>query len=96
VLDQALGCSESDSANASRRCLRGFGWITMCPPQIAERLGGAAALLDSSAFHTVCRLPAGGLWLQATEHVTPYTPTHVAISTYAASSWRTSTPSTPP
>ena len=76
VLDQALGRSCSDSANASRRYLRGYGWITICPPEIADRLGGADALLGCSAFHTVYRLPAGGLWLQATEHVGQYTPAH--------------------
>lgn len=79
VLDQALGRSESDSANASRQYLRGYGWITICPPEIADRLGGANALLSSGAFHTVHRLPAGGLWLQATEHVSHYTPAHAEV-----------------
>jgi hypothetical protein len=62
VLDQALGRSESDSANASRQYLRGYGWITICPPEIADRLGGADTFRSSTAFHTV--------------HVSEYTPTH--------------------
>jgi hypothetical protein len=36
--------------------------------------GGPDALLGSDVFHTVDRLPAGGLWLPATEHVGQYTP----------------------
>lgn len=52
--------------------LRGFSWITVVPPRVAVRLGGASALADTKLFHEVRPLAHGGVLLRATEHLTEY------------------------
>lgn len=46
--------------------LRGYEWLTVVPPGLAERLGGASTLRGTGAFADVVELPGGAVWLQAT------------------------------
>jgi uncharacterized protein YndB with AHSA1/START domain len=55
-----------------RETLRGYSWITICPPELAARLGGAASLRGSGAFWDVAELPTGGVFLQATPDFAGY------------------------
>lgn len=57
---------------AGRRVLRGYSWVTVCPAELAARLGGAAALAGCGAFVRVEELPRGAVWLQATEDFAGY------------------------
>ncbi|MEU0094482.1 hypothetical protein [Kribbella sp. NPDC006257] len=66
-LDMALGRDFITSIEESTTFLRGYGWITLCPKVLADRLGGAAGLLASEAFVAVRRLESGDVLLQATE-----------------------------
>jgi hypothetical protein len=50
----------------SRATLRGYAWLTICPQEIGDRLGGLAALRDSGAFAQCDVLTNGGYWLLAT------------------------------
>lgn len=50
----------------SRHQLRGYDWLTICPQELAGRLGGTSALRATGAFHEVTQLPGGGVWLLAT------------------------------
>jgi hypothetical protein len=55
-----------------RDVLRGYSWVTVCAPELAQRLGGARALTASRAFHQVRQLPAGQVLLQATPLLEQY------------------------
>nr|WP_221378577.1 hypothetical protein [Actinoplanes polyasparticus] len=55
------------TALTSRETLRGYAWLTVCPREIGERLGGLDTFRGSGAFAEAERLPAGGYWLLATE-----------------------------
>ena len=46
--------------------MRGYSWITICPQEIGDRLGGEEALRATGAFCEVSSLRAGGYWLLAT------------------------------
>ena len=50
----------------SREQLRGYDWLTICPKELADRLGGTGALRATGAFHEVAQLSGGGVWLLAT------------------------------
>jgi hypothetical protein len=56
----------------SRQVLRGYDWLTVCPQELADRLGGVEALRDTGAFHEVARLSGGGVWLLATADYRDY------------------------
>lgn len=58
-LDAVLRRRKRTSLREGRRFLRGYAWVTVCPAELAVRLGGAAALEDSGAFHRVLPLRAG-------------------------------------
>jgi hypothetical protein len=75
ILDGALQRAGWESANNSRTYLRGYGWVTICPQELADQLGGAERLAASGAFFAVRPLAGGGVWLQATETPTGYRPT---------------------
>jgi hypothetical protein len=62
----------AESMMAGREVLRGYSWVTVCPRELAERLGGADGLAASGAFAEVEELPHGGMWLQATDHFVEY------------------------
>ncbi|WP_426506742.1 hypothetical protein ACPPVO_52115 [Dactylosporangium sp. McL0621] len=51
----------------ARTALRGYDWVTVVPPELVARLGGAGVLRDSGAFHRVEGLAHGGVLAQATE-----------------------------
>ncbi|GID91965.1 hypothetical protein Adi01nite_13770 [Amorphoplanes digitatis] len=56
----------------SRKYLRGYSWLTVLPAELAEQLGGVAALSASGAFAEVSALATGGVWLQATADYRAY------------------------
>jgi hypothetical protein len=56
----------------TRERLRGYSWLTIASQEVAEKLGGAAALAATGAFAKVELLTEGGLWLLATEDFTDY------------------------
>lgn len=60
------------SVRLAREVLRGYSWVTICPPELAGRLGGVSGMVDSGAFATVKELTHGGLWLQATPDAAAY------------------------
>jgi hypothetical protein len=61
-----------DTIPNSRRTLRGYSWLTICPQELADRLGGVDALRATGAFHEVEQLAAGGVWLLATADYRDY------------------------
>ncbi|GAA4509141.1 hypothetical protein GCM10023191_069910 [Actinoallomurus oryzae] len=71
-LEDRLYISAEAGIQSSPEILRGYPWITICPPGLAERLGGLAAIRATGAFYEVSSLRAGGLWLQATERIEDY------------------------
>ncbi len=66
ALDTALRRYPDDSARDSRKFLRGYEWVTICPKELAERLGGAERIRASGAFADVVALHSGAVLLQAT------------------------------
>ncbi|MGI5213730.1 hypothetical protein [Plantactinospora sp. CA-290183] len=72
ILDAALGRSAAVSARESRGHLRGYEWVTVCPKELAARLGGPDRLRASGAFAEVLPLRHGGLVLRATDHPAGY------------------------
>jgi hypothetical protein len=65
-LDIALRRKVKASADASRQWLRGYEWLTVCPAQLVQQLGGIEALRGSGAFAEITPLTHGGALLQAT------------------------------
>jgi hypothetical protein len=65
-LDNALRRDDRHSVEQSRQQLRGYSWVTVLPRELAERLGGTAAVEAAGAAVEVRRLAAGGLLLRAT------------------------------
>jgi len=61
-----------ESMLAGREVLRGYSWVTVCPGELAARLGGVDALAASGAFARVEQLRCGGVWLQATKRFAEY------------------------
>ncbi|MFE4703287.1 hypothetical protein ACFRIC_40090 [Streptomyces sp. NPDC056738] len=72
-LDTVLRRKPRTSLREGRQFLRGYAWVTVCPAELAARLGGAAALEDSGAFHRVLPLRARGVLLQASATMDGYT-----------------------
>jgi hypothetical protein len=56
-----------------REVLRGYSWVTIVAPALADRLGGAGSLAASGAFYEVSPLPNGSLWLRATPAINEFT-----------------------
>jgi hypothetical protein len=56
----------------SREVLRGYDWLTICPQELAGRLGGADRIRATGAFHEVAPLRGGGIWLLATADYRDY------------------------
>ena len=52
-----------------RDVLYRYSWVTIIPPELAARLGGAATLTSSGAFVDVSELPGGSVWLRATRTI---------------------------
>jgi len=55
-----------------REVLRGYSWVTICAPELAERLGGVPALTASGAFYQVHKLSGGQVLLRATPLLEQY------------------------
>ncbi|WP_328443335.1 hypothetical protein OG780_44425 [Streptomyces sp. NBC_00386] len=72
-LDTVLRRRRRTSLREGRQFLRGYAWVTVCPAELVTRLGGAAVLEDSGAFHRVFPLRAGGVLLQASATMDGYT-----------------------
>lgn len=66
-LDAVLKRKLRTSVAEARQGLRGYAWVTVCPAELTDALGGADALKRSGAFHRVVSLASGGTVLQATE-----------------------------
>lgn len=60
------------SVAEARHFLRGYAWVTVCPEELTEELGGADSLERTGAFHRVVPLASGGTVLQATETISGY------------------------
>jgi hypothetical protein len=69
---QATRWSGVQATAFSRARLRGYEWVTVCPGQLAERLGDVQGLLASGAFVRVAPLRAGGVLLQASDTIAGY------------------------
>jgi hypothetical protein len=52
--------------------LRGYSWVTICAPEPAARLGGAAALTATGAFYEVSTFSGGQVFLRATPLIEDY------------------------
>jgi hypothetical protein len=72
ALEDATGQQPEDTVPRCREVLRGYSWVTVGAPQIAARLGGAAALTASGAFDEVTELPGGQVFLRATPLIQDY------------------------
>jgi hypothetical protein len=71
-LVRGIGVDRAEKIPRSRELLRGYDWLTICPQELADRLGGVEALRGISAFHEVAQLPGGGVWLLATADYRDY------------------------
>jgi hypothetical protein len=71
-LIRGIGVDRPEKIPRSRELLRGYDWLTICPRELADRLGGVEALRGTSAFHEVAQLPGGGAWLLATADYRDY------------------------
>jgi hypothetical protein len=72
-LNAALNRDPSEATEPARTALRGYDWVTVIPPELTERLGGAGALRATGAFHRVVGLARGGALVQATESPRAFT-----------------------
>ncbi|MET8077805.1 hypothetical protein [Streptomyces sp. NPDC005303] len=72
-IEAALTRDLDESLPEGREFLRGYAWVTVCPQELAIRLGGPQSLADSGVFHRVVPLQAGGVLLQASETLSGYT-----------------------
>lgn len=71
-LDIALRRKPRVFLPAAREELRGYAWLTVCPKELLDRLGGWRELAASGSFHRVIPLPAGGAVLQASKTLAGY------------------------
>ncbi|MFI0243119.1 hypothetical protein [Streptomyces sp. NPDC016845] len=58
--------SPDETIPASRACLRGYDWLTICATELGDKAGGLPVLEAGGAFHRSERLESGGFWLLAT------------------------------
>jgi hypothetical protein len=72
ALEMVLPGSPDDGVLRSDEVLRGYSWVTVCPPAVVERLGGYDALASTGAFLEVRRLGYGAALLRATELLEHY------------------------
>lgn len=72
AVDVVLHRSHKGSLDDSRRFLRGYGFATVVPTELVDRLGGVRELADTGAFVRVQSLRAGGVVLQATATLPQY------------------------
>jgi hypothetical protein len=72
ALEQATIGTATPTTPRCREVLRGYSWVTICAPELVDRLGGVAALTRSGAFYEVRELPGGQVLLQATPLLEQY------------------------
>jgi hypothetical protein len=72
AVDVVLDRRYKRSLDDSRRFLRGYGFATVVPAELVDRLGGVRELADTGAFVRVQSLRAGGVVLQATATLSQY------------------------
>jgi hypothetical protein len=72
-LNAAINREPSNATQPARTALRGYDWVTVIPPELAEQLDGADALRAAGAFHRVVGLANGGVLAQATESPRAFT-----------------------
>lgn len=60
------------TVSESRQWLRGYTWVTILAQELADRLGGVAALTDTGAFAEVAQLKNSGVWLRSTADFADY------------------------
>ena len=77
LLESSLGEIEFEVQRRNRSAhprdqLKGYSWVTVVPGALANRLGGVVGLRATGAFHAVEALPAGGVWIKATEQLADY------------------------
>jgi hypothetical protein len=71
-LSQVLPWQTRPRWDTGRQVLRGYNWLTVCPAELVDRLGGVATLSASGAFYRVVALDHGGACLQATPTLQGY------------------------
>lgn len=69
--EEEHGLVDYDNFSLMRSRLRGFGWLTIIPKQIASAIGGHDALVHPT-FARVTELKCGGYLLQATHQFNKY------------------------
>jgi hypothetical protein len=72
ALEDATGRSTEITVPRCCEVLRGYSWVTVCAPELGERLGGADTLAASGAFDEVVGLPGGQVYLRATPALEDY------------------------
>ncbi|MFI7067415.1 hypothetical protein ACIBL3_40925 [Kribbella sp. NPDC050124] len=72
ALEVDLPRSEDHGVLQSDDVLRGYSWVTVCPPALVGRLGGYEALEATGAFAEVRRLDYGAALLRATDRLEQY------------------------
>jgi hypothetical protein len=73
ALEQAIFSPDNAYPYRRRKVLYGYSWVTIVPPELAARLGGAPALAAGGTFHEVRELPDGSVWLRATPAINDFT-----------------------
>jgi hypothetical protein len=71
-LESRLPRRRRDGILQSGEVLRGYSWVTLCPPAVVSALGGVKALEGSGAFVEVRELAYGGALLRSTERFEEY------------------------
>ncbi len=66
ALERATGRYSWDTIPRCREALRGYSWVTVCPAELAARLGGSIGLERTEAFCAVAEVAGGSVFLQAT------------------------------
>jgi hypothetical protein len=72
ALEQATRQYSGETVPRCRDALRGYSWVTVCPQQLAGRLGGASAIAASGAFTEVTEVAEGSVFLRATPTLDEY------------------------
>ncbi|MEV0284003.1 MULTISPECIES: hypothetical protein [unclassified Kribbella] len=72
ALEVVLPRLEDHGVLQSDEVLRGYSWVTVCPPALVDRLGGYEALEATGAFTEVRRLDYGAALLRATDRLEEY------------------------
>ncbi|WP_019631422.1 hypothetical protein [Actinomadura atramentaria] len=71
-LEDALHINRDKNLSGDRTQLRGYSWVTLCPKEVVDRLGGAGRMTASGAFFSVEGLANGAVLARATENIDEY------------------------